>query len=339
MRTSRIKLNEQVAVYHCVTRIVAGQMLIHDQAKEYLRKQIWLTADFCGVQLLTYCIMSNHIHFLLLVPEAKELDDEELVRRCYLIYNKRKVQEIQSCLEVGGKDAEHEREKLLKRMGDVSSFMKEIKQRFSIWYNRKHRRFGAMWAERFKSVLVENQPAALMTMAAYIDLNPVRAELCRDPKDYRFCGYSEAIEGEDHARIGLMKIAGVSDWPSAYQAYRTAIFGEGDYTEDLNDNGTINVETIEQKLKEGKELPQATLLRCRVRYFTDGAIFGSHKFVQEYVEQNRDRFGKKRKKYSSPLKGCDWNGLRVLRDLRKEVFGKGETDWYEKSEVSNPSEN
>lgn len=43
-----------------------------------------------------------------------------------------------------------------------------------------------MWEDRFRSVLVEGRGHALRTMAAYIDLNPVRAGLCEDPKDYRW---------------------------------------------------------------------------------------------------------------------------------------------------------
>ena len=41
-------------------------------------------------------------------------------------------------------------------MHDLSEFMKTLKQRFSIWYNRNHdKRLGTLWTERFKSVLVE----------------------------------------------------------------------------------------------------------------------------------------------------------------------------------------
>ncbi|MEZ5431159.1 MAG: hypothetical protein R3F31_08270 [Verrucomicrobiales bacterium] len=45
--------------------------------------------------------------------------------------------------------------------------------------------------------------AALLTMAAYIDLNPVRAGMVDDPKDYRWCGYAEAVAGGRRARRGL----------------------------------------------------------------------------------------------------------------------------------------
>ena len=56
---------------------------------------------------------------------------------------------------------------------------KELKQRFSRWYNKRMERFGTLWAERFTSVVVEDSTAALRTVAAYIDLNPIRAELAR----------------------------------------------------------------------------------------------------------------------------------------------------------------
>ena len=68
--------------------------------------------------------------------------------------------------------------------------MIKFKQRFSIWYNRSHGRFGTLWAERFRSVLIEGRPLALQTVVAYIDLKPVRAHLCRDPMQYRFCDYA-----------------------------------------------------------------------------------------------------------------------------------------------------
>ena len=36
-------------------------------------------------------------------------------------------------------------------------------------------------------------------------------------------------------------------------------------------------------LEEGGELPVAAALRCRVRYFADGAVLGSKEFVREHL--------------------------------------------------------
>jgi putative transposase len=79
--------------------------------------------------------------------------------------------------------------------------MKTLKQRFSVWYNRNHRRYGTLWADRFKSVLVEGSGNPLQTMAAYIDLNPVRAGIVEDPKEYRFSGYAEAVAEDGAAAL------------------------------------------------------------------------------------------------------------------------------------------
>lgn len=88
-------------------------------------------------------------------------------------------------LAESGENVEAIRRRLLARMHDVSEYMKIVKQRFCVWYNRSHQRRGTLWTERFKRVLVEGQGNPLQTMAAYIDLNPVRAGLLEDPKDYR----------------------------------------------------------------------------------------------------------------------------------------------------------
>ena len=60
------------------------------------------------------------------------------------------------------------------RMHDLSEYMKGFMQRFTQWFNRKHGHNGGLWEDAFKSVPVEDGVAS-RTMAAYIDLNPVRA--------------------------------------------------------------------------------------------------------------------------------------------------------------------
>jgi len=72
--------------------------------------------------------------------------------------------------------------------------MKTFTQRYTQWHNRTHRRTGRLWEDRFKSVIVEDG-AACRTMAAYIDLNPVRAGIVKDPAEYRWSSYGESVGG------------------------------------------------------------------------------------------------------------------------------------------------
>ena len=84
--------------------------------------------------------------------------------------------------------------------------MQAVKQRFSQWLNTRDERAGTLWEGRFKSVLVEGAGRTLATMAAYIDLNPVRAGIVREPGRYRWSGYGEAMAGRPLARRRLRRV-------------------------------------------------------------------------------------------------------------------------------------
>jgi len=311
-----------------MTRTVNGELLFKDREKEVLRKMIRQVADFCGVDVLTYCIMSNHFHILLRVPDGAAVSDCELMRRYKVLYPKpTKYQEasveiMEAQLEAGGEEAEAIRRKLLARMTDVSEFMKAVKQRFSVWYNRSHKRYGTLWAERFKSVLVEGQGNPLQTMAAYIDLNPVRAGLVEDPKDYRFCGYAEAVAGVVEAKRGLIKIwtdHGAKRIDSALRAHRSLIFGKRASEPGLSE--MTRKRALEILDQEDGELPKSVMLRCRVRYFTDGAILGSAEFVRGFTGAWQVERGRKHPPKVNTMQGSNWGDLAVIQGLRRQVFG------------------
>ncbi len=340
MRQRRLKVGGREAIYHCMTRTVNGELLFKDREKEMLRKMMHIVADFCGVQVLTFCIMSNHFHVLVKVPASPRVSDQELMRRYRVLYPKptkyqaESAKQMELTLSDGGEDAEVIRAKLLARMADVSEFMKALKQRFSVWYNRSHRRYGTLWAERFKSVLVEGEGNALQTMAAYIDLNPVRAGLVEDPKDYRFCGYAEAVAGVSEARIGLKCIwadhAGADSsevthkcarYGSVMKAHRQLLFGKG-ASPWTHHGKVINRKQALKVLEEQDgQLSKAAVLRCRVRYFTDGAILGSSEFVRGFAGAWQLDRGRKHPPKTNRLRGADWGDLSVIQGLRRQVFG------------------
>jgi len=331
MRTRRLKISGIDSTYHVMTRTVNGERLFGDREKEVLRKMVWQVASFSGVEVLTYCIMSNHFHVLVRVPVLGKVPDQELLRRYKVLYPKPTkyqtgtIAVMGQTLAAGGEDAEVIRRKLLVRMGDVSEFMKAVKQRFSIWYNRSHGRYGTLWAERFKSVLVEGKGNPLQTMAAYIDLNPVRAGIVKDPKDYRFCGYAEAVVAHAPALKGLRAIwadrLGAAKAPEkkALEVHRELMFGERANDRDV---AAPERERLLQALEDDKVmLPKASVLRCRVRYFTDGAILGSQEYVRGFVDIWQEQKGRKHPPKANPMKGADWGDLVVIQGLRKRVFG------------------
>ena len=330
MRQARIKIpaEEAEADYHCMSRTVNGERLFDDVAKEVLRRQLWQVADYCGVQILTYTVMSNHFHVIvrvpLRVPLQQSVPDAELLRRYRVLYPKpttyqaARLEVIQAQLAENGLDAVRWRRQQLRLMGDVSQYMKLVKQRCSIWYNKSHRRFGTLWAERFKSVLVG--PDALQTMCAYVDLNCVRAGLVVDPKDYRFCGYAEAVAGNLAAQTGLRTVAGGTEWNDAQTGYREMIFGVGGGPQAMA--ASIPAAEVQRVLAQGGKVPLAAILRCRLRYFTDGAVLGSRAFVEVQLAAYHRKTGRRERSEPHALPACtSWGDLATLRGLRRRTIG------------------
>ena len=188
-----------------------------------------------------------------------------------------------------------------------------------------------MWEERFKSVLVEGAGKALATMGAYIDLNAVRAGLVEDPAEYRWCGYGEAVAGVRGSREGyevVMRALGgeVGGWKEVLAGYRVWLYGQGE-VEGVNApgerlvRGGIDRERVRRVMEERGKLELGEYVRCRVRYFVDGAVLGSKGYVNGVFEANRGWFGSKRKDGARRLRYLEGEELFALRDLRVQPIG------------------
>jgi len=327
----KIESRSSEAVYHCMSHTVS-EVRLDDSAREVLRKQLWQVADFCGVRILTYALMSNHFHVLVRVPlKTDDVPDAELLRRHSVLHPKpsrllaARMKVVREQLKTGGPEGVKWRKQQLALMCDVSPFMKLLKQRFSVWFNRTHERRGTLWSERFKSVLVEGRGNVLSTMAAYIDLNPVRAGMTADPKDYRFCGYAEAVRGNKIAQTGIANIvtgeAGRNEkWGDMHEAYRMRLFGDG--VKPRAGKASITPAQFAKVMEANGTLPMTDVLRCRVKYFTDGAVLGSKAFVAGQLARYRQQTGRRKRiapQEMPPL--TKWTDIVTMRGFRKNVFG------------------
>lgn len=309
--------------------------------------------NFSGCRVLAYCLMSNHFHILLEVPPMAEggLSDEGLLNRLAGLYAEVFVAGVAVELVEAGRTGNENRAaeihgRFTYRMHDLSQFMKGLLIRFTRWFNRTHSRTGTLWEERFKSVIVESGVAA-RTLAAYIDLNPVRAGMVKDPADYRWSSYGEAVGGGTKgngkkAREGLVRAyfcdQGVGfdseKWLEVSRLYRrlmglalgrkpgrAEVAGKG---KGLGQTTKNTAEMLESDDNETvlKDLGMAKMLRCQVRYFTDGAVIGSKEFVNAAFASARERFGAKRKDGARTMRGSGGGAkglLWTVRDLRVGV--------------------
>ena len=248
MRSARIKLKGR-AYYHCTSRVVDRRMIMEDVEREKFYDLMRGCETFAGVNIITYAILSNHFHILLEVPQRIEVDEAEIRQRLPAIYDKSQIAQMEAQWQRWREQGlerlvEADMERFRARMYDLSEFMKTLKQRFSQWYNTREERSGTLWEDRFTSVLIEppnynrrqRGVGTLATVAAYIDLNPVRAGLVKDSKDYRWCGYGEAMAGRAIAQRGLARLYDSSQkrtWGEISKIYCNLLYAVGRELENI----------------------------------------------------------------------------------------------------------
>jgi REP element-mobilizing transposase RayT len=345
--------------YHCFSRVVDRRHVLGAREKEKFRALMRIYEKFSGCRVISYCLMDNHFHLLLEVPPMPKngLSDAELLHRLSALYNEAFVatvaKELANARELVKASLAEEsvviaqiHERFTYRMHDLGEFMKGLLQRYTQWHNRIHERSGRLWEDRFKSVIVEDGVAA-RTMAAYIDLNPVRAGLVTDPAEYRWSSYGEAIGGGAKgngkiARAGLVRawgahkgmLADATLWSGQVsRSYRNMLMAHAveKTSESIGPDGVMQRKTTRRGIAKDQvakqqqadgEIPLARMLQHRIRYFTDGAVIGSRIFVDEAFARSRHRFGPKRSSGARKMRGkasAAGTILFSMRDLRKGI--------------------
>jgi REP element-mobilizing transposase RayT len=76
--------------------------------------------------------------------------------------------------------------------GNLSQGIRQLNGTYTQYFNKKYQRVGHLLQGRFKSILVEKENY-LLELSRYIALNPLRANLVEDPKDWPYSSYPQAI--------------------------------------------------------------------------------------------------------------------------------------------------
>ena len=217
-------------------------------------------------------------------PES-EVSDDEVRKRYMKLYD----------LKHPGPEFELKRFK--KKLCSLSWYVKEIKQGFSRYFNKKYGRRGTLWSERFKSLIVEDG-LTLVNLLAYVDLNAVRAGIVKRPEEYRWCSLGYHIQSGNRDKL-LSVDFGMKEWNESSEKeiirkYREYVYEAGAI--DAGKGARIAAEIVEEERKKGFKLSKSEIFRYRCRYFTDAGVLGSKKFVREIFEEIKGLLGSKRER-------------------------------------------
>lgn len=300
---------------HVYNRVAgsAGEYPFGPVEKEAFVRRLSALTEFYVIEVMAYQVMGNHFHVLVHVP-AELPSPEEAVKRYQVHYRGKRRMDPQS----------HACQALMRKLRDISAFMRDLEQPFSRWFNRTRpvRRRGHLWAERFKNTVLEDG-LAVWDCWKYIEMNPVRAHLVADPADYRFCstGYWSAtghhpFESAIERRLmaSFRGLLGVQSLADLHRELRKE-FARIRATEARQSPEQINAAIAVAAEKERF----TTCVDRRVRYWVDGMVIGSERFVLNTLSITRThaRFTKRPwvQAVASDLKQVDLYCCRQLRVL------------------------
>ncbi len=301
-RIARFIRDNQPTIYHIVSRTALQGFPIKDRDNDFLLGLIKKLSQLYVVDVLGFALLGNHFHLVVRMYPESEPTDDEIRERLQKYYG--------DGIKVTGLLISDYR----KRLTDLGAYVKDIKQGFTRYFNKKYGRRGFFWGDRFKSMIVQDG-LSLVNLLAYVDLNPIRAGIVKKPEDYRWCslGYHTQTGNKD----GLLSIDfGMKEWNEfnpreIVRKYRQFVYETG--AVDAGKGKVMDKKIVEKARKKGYKISRAERFRYRCRYFTDSGVIGGKDFVQEVFDQVKHLLKSKDERKFTPVGGVE--GLYSMKRL------------------------
>ncbi|CAH9058653.1 hypothetical protein PSECIP111854_02246 [Pseudoalteromonas sp. CIP111854] len=193
--------------YHLIARCVRRAFLCgedkysgknFDHRREWLVERMKLLSSVFSIEIAAYAIMSNHYHLVVKVNKQTALDwsDDEVIRRWYQLYNGDSLVDRYISGEVLD-DAKMNffNEIVAKwrlRLYDISWYMKNLNEFIAKEANKEDNCTGKYWEGRYKSQALLDE-STLLSCMAYVDLNPIRANMANTLEESNFTSIQERL--------------------------------------------------------------------------------------------------------------------------------------------------
>ena len=205
----------EVCVVHVVQRCVRRAFLAgvdhatgkdYSFRKEWIRRRMEALASVFAVDILTYAVMSNHLHQILRNrPDVvAQWSDEEVAVRWLRVFPGRRLEEhlaepTESDVQTLCSDKERLAE-VRSRLSDISWFMRALAEPIARLANKQDDCTGRFWEGRFKCQRIVDE-AGLLACSMYVDLNPVRAAMAESPEQCEHTGAYDRAKARRGAQI------------------------------------------------------------------------------------------------------------------------------------------
>ncbi len=191
--------------YHCVSRCVRRAYLCGDDresGKNFDHRKTWLVekmkylTEYFAIEICAFAVLSNHYHLVLRVDQerAQQWPAKEVIERWATLFPQSKAASLkEKGLQEIDLDINEQINTWRKQLSDISWFMRVLNEGIARRANKEDNCRGRFWESRFKSQALLDE-SALLTCMAYVDLNPIRAQISETPEESDFTSIKERIE-------------------------------------------------------------------------------------------------------------------------------------------------
>ena len=205
----------EICIVHVVQRCVRRAFLAgvdqetgqdYSFRKEWIRRRMEALASVFAVDVLSYAVMSNHLHQILRNrPDvvAKWTDQEVAIRWLRVFPGRRLEEHLAEPTENDVETLCRDKEKLAtvrERLSDISWFMRALAEPIARLANKQDECTGRFWEGRFKCQRIVDE-AGLLACSMYVDLNPVRAAMASSPEECEHTSAYDRVKGRRGAQI------------------------------------------------------------------------------------------------------------------------------------------
>ncbi|MFQ3191926.1 MAG: REP element-mobilizing transposase RayT [Paraglaciecola sp.] len=222
-RSSQISLSD-TPYYHCISSCVRRSFLCgkdnysgqsYEHRREWVERRMLLLSSVFAIDICAYAVMSNHVHMVLHVDvkQTQLWSDSNVAKRWHRLHQGTLLTQMFVRGDILSQGQRRTLDDTIteyrRRLHDISWFMRNLNEHIAREANKEDDCKGRFWEGRFKSQALLDD-AALLSCMAYVDLNPIRANIADTPETSQHTSIQKRLGVIKHPTIknALMPFVG-----------------------------------------------------------------------------------------------------------------------------------
>lgn len=136
--------NELAAIYHVTAGFVPDGTQLDDTEKDFFVDTVKKLSTVYFTKVIDFCLMDNNFHLIVQMMSGSRYSDDDITRRYRILHDNPNIEPFSSQISA-----------LKRKWSIISEFVKEIKVRFSLFYNERHPGEELKWGDLYTSTIKE----------------------------------------------------------------------------------------------------------------------------------------------------------------------------------------